>query len=240
MNQGTRRNARAVRPPSPRAKPGGSAASPFGLGLRSAAPSPYHQYGSVGARSRPAHRIAFLRFLETESPQRGFTLIELVVAVGIFVLLVGGATGAFVRLTQSQRVDRAQIMLLTDVQNFLETLEREIRTGFGSTFSGEGTTLSLTNQNRESVTYERDDTTTSIKRNSVPITAERTEIRDLDFAVRTAACCETTGSPPLLTAQGLVTVRLRACPKTLPTPAPDTRCLVLQTTLTSRQHAPPL
>ncbi len=169
----------------------------------------------------------------------GFTLIELVVAVGVFVLLVGGTTGAFVRLTQSQRVDRAQILLLTDLQNFLETLEREIRTGFGNTFSGGGATLSLTNQNRESVTYARVGTAiTRTGDRSARITSERTEIRDLDFAVRPAACCETTGTPPLLTTQGLVTVRLRACPNTGGAPAPDTRCLILQTTLTSRQHVP--
>lgn len=170
--------------------------------------------------------------------QAGLSLIEIVVAVGIFALLIGTATGIFVTITRAQRSATGQAALLGDAQTFLELLEREVRTGYGSTFrcaaACPGASFVFTNQEGEEVTFDLFEN--AIRRNGVALTARGVVVRDLEFVVTQSGV--DVGSPPdqplLVGEQGRVTVRVRACPPGVD----DDRCLVTQTTLAARQYGP--
>lgn len=194
---------------------------------------------------------------------RGFTLIELVVATGIFALLIGTVTGVFVSLTRGQRSGLAQTTILGDAETFLELLEREVRTGYGNTFrcvpgsapesaplTCAADTFVFANQDREEITYRL--TGTQITRVSpatgtTTLTSPAVAVRFLEYvAVRAVRNDHDPGDPTddFLggfadgdpgNRQGRVTVRIRACPRGV---TDDARCIFVQTTLTSRQYAP--
>lgn len=168
--------------------------------------------------------------------EAGFTLIEAVVAVSMFLILLGAIMSVFTTFTRQQRYGITQATLLGEAQNALETLEREVRTGFSNTFSGGASTLRLTNQNGTPITYARS-SDGRITRQGVPVTSLAVDVRSLEFVVRAPGVDP--GTPPqvpILTGeQGRVTVRMQVCPRGIPG---TSRCLPLQTTLTSRQYAP--
>ncbi len=82
----------------------------------------------------------------------GFTLIELVVAIGIFGLVVIMAVSIFVIALVSQR----RIISLRNIEDngrfALESMAREIRTG--KNFGGGSNSLSFTNAKGESIIYQ--------------------------------------------------------------------------------------
>src|SRR5882724_10940227 len=63
--------------------------------------------------------------------REGFTLIELVVAIGVFGILVTLAMGSITRSLRIQRELSAMIAANTSVSLALEQMAREIRTGSG-------------------------------------------------------------------------------------------------------------
>jgi len=67
---------------------------------------------------------------QKQKMQRGFTLIELIVAFGIFAILITIASGSFVRSLRIQRVS-LQLMAVNDNMAItLEQMMREMRTGY--------------------------------------------------------------------------------------------------------------
>lgn len=205
-------------------------------------------------RNTTARRLRDSR-LSTRDSQRGFTFVEIVVAVTIFVILLGTLAGIFTRFTFNQRARLRLNAVLGDMQTFLETLEREVRTGFGNTFTAPSASrFEFTNQNGVFVVYERVvDAQTGfgrIERNQQRITAPSVDIRELAFGPVETPDVDT-GDPAnpnddlLVGRQGRVTVRLQVCrsltPEELQLPQTEQlrrRCLRLQTTLTSRQMRP--
>ncbi len=118
--------------------------------------------------------------------QGGFTLPELLVAMGLFLIVVTIATGAFV---QSLRIQRSAVELIAVNDNaniILEQMAREIRTGtgFGSSNSNE---LRFLNYKDETVVYRRGET--GVVERSVdgsvyePLTASNVDVRRLAFTV---------------------------------------------------------
>lgn len=175
----------------------------------------------------------------------GFTLIEAVVAVSMFLILLGAVMSVFTTFTRQQRYGITQATLLGEAQNALETLDREVRTGFGNTFScaasqepGSGRCdsieyLFLKNQNGEDVVYRYDRSQQRLFRNGEPVMGANIAVTDFALNVARSAVG---GSPPiLLWPQGLVVVHMKVCPKRI---TDESRCIFLQTTLTSRQYAP--
>lgn len=83
--------------------------------------------------------------------EKGLTMIELIVAVGIFGLVISMVFGIFSLAIVSQR----RIVALRNVEDnarfVLESMAREIRTG--KNFGGSVNSLSFTNAKSESVVY---------------------------------------------------------------------------------------
>jgi prepilin-type N-terminal cleavage/methylation domain-containing protein len=65
-----------------------------------------------------------------ESSQRGFTLIEVLVAIGVFSIVVAIATGGFVNSLRTQRQVASLISTQSNASLVLEQMAREMRTGF--------------------------------------------------------------------------------------------------------------
>lgn len=99
----------------------------------------------------------------TRPAGHGFTLIELVVAMGIFAVMLLIVAGAFSRFVSTQRADVGEQELQEDMRVALEFFNREVRTAYGTTFETgtvdvDGTDqpfVSLRNQNGACVMYRR-------------------------------------------------------------------------------------
>jgi len=138
------------------------------------------------------------------SANEGFTLVELLVAMGVFVILLGIIVGIFISALRTQR-SLAALMLVNDNTSLvLEQMAREIRTGFNfvvapdsvasctnrissQTYTG-GKELIFCNANEQIVTYkwESDSISDSIKRRvgtdtPLPITGDNVKISNLKF-----------------------------------------------------------
>ncbi len=87
----------------------------------------------------------------TNNKEGGLTLIELIVAVGIFGLVIGMTFNIFTLSITSQR----RIIALRNVEDSIrftiEAIAREIRTG--TNFSGGGNLISFTNAKGEAIIY---------------------------------------------------------------------------------------
>lgn len=109
----------------------------------------------------------------------GFTLIELMVAMSLFVIVVGIASGTFVRSLRTQR-QVVSLMAANDNASFaLERMVREIRTG--TAFSSAGDRLSFTNDEGEAVSY--DIAEGAVRRNGQPLTASTVLATHLAFSL---------------------------------------------------------
>lgn len=83
----------------------------------------------------------------------GFTIVELIVAMGLFVILMGIATGSFIKAIRTQKA----IINLMDVNNnasfVLEQMAREIKTGYNFTGKDADADLKFVNQKNMVVWY---------------------------------------------------------------------------------------
>ena len=114
--------------------------------------------------------------------RRGFTIIELMVAMSLFVIVVGIASGVFIR---SLRTQRSLVSLMAANDNASQTLEqmtREMRTG--AAFTGNGSRLSFTNAADEQVVYDLVEG--KIERNGKTLTASNVLVHYATFIVRGA------------------------------------------------------
>lgn len=174
--------------------------------------------------------------------QRGFTFIEILIASGMLVLLLSAVISVFTLFTRQQRTALTAVALVGEVETFLEVFEREVRTSSGTTFENPSgaSSVRMRNQKGQQVTYRLDATGRRIVREvegqSDFVTADTVHVRDLVFSVtKPTVDVGTPPQVPLLTGeQGRVTVGTRLCPLGVD----DARCLIVQTTLTSRQYGP--
>jgi prepilin-type N-terminal cleavage/methylation domain-containing protein len=109
--------------------------------------------------------------------RHGFTVIELMVAMSLFTVVVGIASGVFVRSLRTQRAVAA-LMAANDNASFaLEQMAREVRTG--REFSGSGGALLFTNDRNERVSYAVREG--RIERNGASITSAQVLVTHLSF-----------------------------------------------------------
>lgn len=188
---------------------------------------------------------------EKKQPQSGFTLIEIVVAAGIFSVLLLVVVGVFSRFIFVQRRDIAEQKMQEDTRFALELFNREARTAYGSTFETQNSnTVSrvyFANQNKQCVQYEWNNTEQSLRRaesqngspsncapgtvaygDFEPLTSSDLKISKLTFVAHPAAV---TGDA--LTNQAFITISLTAHAVNK-----ADKVVTLQSTVASRQLIP--
>jgi prepilin-type N-terminal cleavage/methylation domain-containing protein len=91
---------------------------------------------------------------------RGYTLIELIVAVGLFAMVMLLASGAYLLMIGINRQTQGIASGVDNLSYAIETMARTIRTGSAYTCGGLGdcpngaSQFSFTNANRETVVYD--------------------------------------------------------------------------------------
>jgi prepilin-type N-terminal cleavage/methylation domain-containing protein len=113
---------------------------------------------------------------------RGFTVIELMVAMSLFVIVVGVVSGTFIRSLRTQRQLTSLMAANDNASQTLEQMTREIRTG--TDFTASGSRLSFTNDAGEVIAYDL--AGGRIERNGRPLTASNVLVTYLAFSTRGA------------------------------------------------------
>jgi prepilin-type N-terminal cleavage/methylation domain-containing protein len=184
---------------------------------------------------------------------KGFTLVELLVAVALFAIIVDVAAGGFVRALRAQRQTSALLAANSNASLVLEQMFREMRTG--SDFIGENlydpcpvssdpTTkickeITFVNAMGESVTYSYGVDSNEfgvVKRNNLPITGSNVDVKDLGFIILgekpssetgcSSASCGLDAYPPR------ITITLSISPRET---SVNENILHLQTTVSARK-----
>ena len=126
---------------------------------------------------------------------RGYTLIELVVAVGLFALVMTLATGAYILMIDLNRQAQATATGINSLSFALESMTRSIRTGaayncgaFGGDCPSGGSEFSFRDASGTGITYsyghQADGSTGAIVKNgSIILTDPSVAVSDLRFYV---------------------------------------------------------
>ncbi len=128
-------------------------------------------------------------FSINRKPSRtGYTIIELLVAMTVFMMLISVTSGIFIRALRTQRMTTALIAANSNAGLAIEQISREIRTGTG--FVTNGISLTFNNAKNQSVTYRWNNVSSAlaIERsidgiNFKRITADNVRIHNLNFTV---------------------------------------------------------
>ncbi|KND49169.1 MAG: putative Type IV pilus pilin [Parcubacteria bacterium C7867-008] len=136
-----------------------------------------------------------------KSSRSGFSLIELIVSVGLFAVVMLISTGAYLSLVSLDRKARATNDLVTNLSFAIDTMERSLRTG--SDFTCTGTTpdtgggggedcrygshtISFTDDLSQSVTYKQLEGAVQqcVGLSCSTLTDPRVNVSDVTFYVR--------------------------------------------------------
>lgn len=178
---------------------------------------------------------------------KGYTLIELMVALGVFSVVVIMISGLITRLIFIERRDIGEQALQEDLRFALEVFSREARLAYASTFAladGTGKSVVMRNQNGNCVNYRLNDENGALERAEVssggvdclgagfsgryaPLTSQRVQFDFLRFDIPDSIYNQ---GDARLDRQGFITIIMKARAKKTSTPP-----LELQTTITSRQ-----
>lgn len=111
--------------------------------------------------------------------KKGYTMVELLVAIGIFSVITTVAVGGFARALRTHREALALMSASSNVGNALEQIVRELRTGRSFVVAGGGSSISFDNAIGQAVTYQM--AGSSIERSSL---APAQKITDSNVVVR--------------------------------------------------------
>lgn len=180
------------------------------------------------------------------SPQLGFSLLEVIVAMGLFSLVLLMIISIFSRFVFVERRELGEGAVQEDLRFAIELLNREARTGFGSTYETDGTAVYFRNQNGDCVTYQWVAARHALRRAqravagngscTLPyaessyrtLTGEDTLISHLIFYVQPAGV-----AGDRLTNQGIIILSLRSQAR-----SKSNKEVALQSTVASRQLLP--
>lgn len=120
----------------------------------------------------------------------GFTIAELIVAMGVFLIIISIATGSFIQVLRTQRIIVSLLAANGNASLAMEQISREIRTG--GVFSYVNGELHFTNSRNESVTYRLNSATEKLERSTGgitfnEITADNVKLKNLTFVLFTGA-----------------------------------------------------
>ncbi|HWH07410.1 MAG TPA: prepilin-type N-terminal cleavage/methylation domain-containing protein [Candidatus Paceibacterota bacterium] len=146
--------------------------------------------------------------MNTHQTQRGYTLLEMMVSIGLFSLVMLLTTAAFLKLISLDRIARGTNDVVNNLSFAIDTMERSIRTGRNYQCGGPGgsncwtpqspgSALTFTDENGRTITFlrKRDGTigrcafasgvsTTCTIDNAVSLTDPRITIETMSFYVR--------------------------------------------------------
>lgn len=171
------------------------------------------------------------RITRSSAKTRGFTLVELIVSIGLFTIVVTIAMSAYLALISLDRKARATNDLVSNLSFVMESMSRNIRTGtvyacggYGSgpnCWGGGGSSVFyFVDETPQSVTYRRTvlngiggvgvctGTTVCNDSNATPLTDPRINITNLTFytdGVGTSAPYATKQPRVLFTVTGTIT-----------------------------------
>ncbi|HBB44022.1 MAG: hypothetical protein UW27_C0017G0035 [Parcubacteria group bacterium GW2011_GWA1_44_13] len=149
--------------------------------------------------------------MKLANSQRGFTLIEMTVSLGLFTIIMFIATSAFLSIVNTDRKARSVRIAADNLNIALEDMSRRIKTGSnyycgagGETLlsvnnctSGVNSILFFTDQNGDRTKYEKFGT--SIRRDGTPITSTEIIISGLNFIVSGSAVGSADNKQPMVT-----------------------------------------
>ncbi len=131
--------------------------------------------GPKGSSSRPLSLKG--------SKGAGFTLVELLVAMSVFIIVTVVAVGAFIQSLKSERHLVTMITVDNDVQTALEQMAREIRTGYLFTTSTDPSqALTFYNASGDVTTYGISSANVLV-RDGAAITSDNVIVKNLNFIV---------------------------------------------------------
>lgn len=145
---------------------------------------------------------------------RGYTLIELIIAVGLFSLIMTLTSGAYFVMIDINRQTQGITAGINDLSFALESMMRSIRTGVEYQCNGSGDcenggeSFSFTNSRGDDISYSRNVSTLAIQKTvnggvSVPLTdASAIQVTSFMFYV------SGTGKPPVDYEQPHVTITI--------------------------------
>lgn len=184
--------------------------------------------------------------------QDGFTLVELMVASAIFIGVLAFVGGAFSLFVGKQRAQINQQILQTEIQNFFEVIERDVKTSYGETFpdydasSARHSEITFMNQEQKFAQGTPVESKYQLKTsngtgrivffdkagNEVALTSDRIDIKGLNFKWNKPQTLS--GDQRYLTGSALrLTAVVNACVKD------DAQsCVVVQSTMSSQQTKP--
>ncbi len=93
--------------------------------------------------------------LTGKARKEGFTIMELLVAMTVFLIVIGISSGIFLRTIKTQRIVTDMSTSLNNITLALEQIAREARTGYAFVVEGDSDEiLKFTNAQGEKIVYE--------------------------------------------------------------------------------------
>lgn len=103
---------------------------------------------------------------DNEKLKQGFTLVEMIVAIGLFTIVLFISSSAFLAVLNADRKSRATRIAIDNLNLALEDMSRRVKTGTTYNCGGAsgtqdcatspwGTTLAITDQGGERIIYKR-------------------------------------------------------------------------------------
>lgn len=86
--------------------------------------------------------------------QKGATIVELIISVGLFVVLISLASTSFVQALRTQRIVTSISASMNDVAFVTEQIAREVRVGFSISGSVTGDSIDFTNSDGDVIFYK--------------------------------------------------------------------------------------
>lgn len=130
--------------------------------------------------------------------EKGFTIVELLVAMSVFAVLLTVAVGVFVRVIRTQRNLVHRMNINNNAGSVLEQITRDLRTGYNFCpvdFENgekcdliETNSLVFTNRNGDSINYSL--VNKAVKKDGIQLTASDVEINRLKFIIRQDNVCD--------------------------------------------------
>lgn len=154
-----------------------------------------------GQQSLQEDRYLFNNMKRFDIKKRGFTLIEMIVSLGLFTIILFALSSAFLTVINADRKSRATSIALDNLNLALEDMSRRIKTGYAYDCGPLGapkdcmagdSTLNFTDQNGNRTTYRPTTDTFGIDRATIGlpvlrITAPEIKITNLKFIVNGTA-----------------------------------------------------